>query len=318
MLEATRHNAAGRYDLALEPWKEVLRLDASYENAYRGIGKAYIAAEQYDKALPYLRRGGDRENYSKAFKVERSAFMQRYFYPLLAVAAVLIAAVALRRRIWHAVTRGKPLLACLPPEEHPTYPMRHLITGFEGLRRSKGRPALVVALLLVVLWFFSTLFMRQYTGFTFNLENPQELNILFIAARTAGLFLLWCLASTGVSSMLDGEGDFRHIAVVTAYALVPLVLAQFAYVLLSNVAVYDEGALLQALLTIGYIWTGWLLFYGIKEVHQFSVSHTLLTVAMTVVGMLFCGLILVLVYGLVQQLITFFMTIFNELILRAV
>ena len=39
---------------------------------------------------------------------------------------------------------------------------------------------------------------------------------------------------------------------------------------------------------------------------------------MTVLGMLFCGLILVLVYGLLQQLVAFFATIFNELILRFV
>ena len=33
---------------------------------------------------------------------------------------------------------------------------------------------------------------------------------------------------------------------------------------------------------------------------------------------LLCGLVLVLVYGLVQQLLSFIMTIFNELILRSV
>lgn len=89
----------------------------------------------------------------------------------------------------------------------------------------------------------------------------------------------------------------RRIAVVSAYALVPMVMAQFTYVLLSNVAIYDEGALLKALLLIGYLWSGWLLFYGVKEAHQFSVSRTLLAILMTVLGMLFCGLILVLVYG---------------------
>ena len=318
VLEATRQNAAGRYDLALEPWQEALRLDASYENAYRGIGKAYMSAGRYEEAMPYLRRGGDRENYSKAFKVVRGSFMQAWFYPLLGGAALLLAAVVLRRRIWRAVTRGKTLPVLLPAEERPTYPMRHLITGFDGLRRSTGRPALVVSAVLVALWFFSSLFMRQYTGFTFNLENPQELNILFIVARTAGIFLLWCLAATGVSSMLDGEGGLRRIAVVSAYALVPMVMTQFAYVLLSNAAIYDEGALLKALLLIGYLWSGWLLFYGVKEAHQFSVSRTVLAILMTVLGMLFCGLILVLVYGLLQQLVAFFATIFNELILRSV
>ena len=41
-------------------------------------------------------------------------------------------------------------------------------------------------------------------------------------------------------------------------------------------------------------------------------------VVMTVAGMLMCGLILVLVYGLMQQLITFVMTVVNELLLRTV
>ena len=103
-------------------------------------------------------------------------------------------------------------------------------------------------------------------GFTFNLENPQELNILFIVARTAGIFLLWCLAATGVSSMLDGEGGLRRIAVVSAYALVPMVMAQFTYVLLSNVAIYDEGVLLKALLLIGELWSGWLLFLSLIHI----------------------------------------------------
>lgn len=318
VLEATAHNAAGRYDLALGPWREVLRYDAGYESAYRGIGKAYVAMDRYEEALPYLQRGGDRENYSKAFKVVRSAFLQQWFYLVIAVLAAAVALLVCRKRLWRAVSRGRPLFAALRAEEHPTYPMRHLITGFDELRRTRSRASLVVACLLVVLWFFATLFMRQYTGFTFNMENPRELNILFIVARTGGIFLLWCLAATGVSAMLDGEGGLRRIATVTAYALTPMVITQFAYVLLSNAAIYDEGALLTALLYIGYLWSAWLLFYGIKEVHQFSVSRTLLAILMTLLGMLFCGLILVLVYGLVQQLITFAMTIFNELILRSV
>ena len=318
VLAATTQNALGRYDLALEPWQQVLRMDAGYEIAYRGIGKAYISMERYDEALPYLKRGGDRENYSKAFKVVRSNFLQIWFYPVLAGIVLLLVLVVYRRRIWQAITRGRPLLSCLAAEERPTYPMRHLITGFDGLRRSTGRAPVVAALLILLLLFFSSLFMRQYTGFIFNLENSRELNILLIAARTLGIFLLWFLSSTGVSAMLDGEGGPRRILLVSAYALVPFILTQFLYVLLSNAAIYEEGSLLQALVYIGYLWSAWLLFYGIKEAHQFSVARTLLTILMTLLGMLFCGLVLVLVYGLVQQLLSFIMTIFNELILRSV
>lgn len=318
VLAATTQNAHGRYDEALEQWQQVLQMDAGYEIAYRGIGKAYISMERYDEALSYLKRGGDRENYSKAYKVVRSNFLQTWFYPILAGILLLLVLLVCRRRIWMAVTRGRAVLSCLSPEERPTYPMRHLITGFDGLRRSTGRAPIVVSLLILLLLFFSSLFMRQYTGFIFNLENPRELNILLIAARTLGIFFLWVISSTGVSAMLDGEGGLRRILLVSSYALVPFVLTQFLYVILSNVAIYEEGSLLQALLYIGYLWSAWLLFYGIKEAHQFSVARTLLAIFMTLLGMLFCGLILVLFYGLVQQLLSFVMTIFNELILRSV
>lgn len=62
-------------------------------------------------------------------KVVRGGFMQAWFYPILAGAALLLAAVVLRRRIWRAVTRGKTLPVLLPVEERPTYPMRHLDHG---------------------------------------------------------------------------------------------------------------------------------------------------------------------------------------------
>lgn len=110
----------------------------------------------------------------------------------------------------------------------------------------------------------------------------------------------------------------RRIAVVSAYALVPMVMAQFTYVLLSNVAIYDEGALLKALLLIGYLWSGWLLFYGVKEAHQFfgfpyatgdpddGTGDAVLR-PHSGIGV-----------WLLQQLVAFFATIFNELILRSV
>lgn len=318
VLTAAEANARGRYEEALAPWQEVLRLDAGSALACRGIGKAYVSLERYAEAMPYLRRGGDRENYSKALRVVRSDRLQAAFYPLLGAVAVLAVLIVCRRRLPLRRAAGRWLAAHVPPEERPTYPMRHLIVGFDGLRRSRSRVSLITAAGLVVLLFFSSLLMQRCTGFIFRLDDPRKFNVLFIAARSLGLFLLWCLSSAGVSSMLEGEGSARRIFVVSAYALLPMILARLLYVLLSNAAIYDEGALLQAMLYAGYLWTAWLLFYAIKEVHQFTVSRTLLAVVMTVAGMLMCGLILVLVYGLMQQLITFVMTVVNELLLRTV
>jgi len=317
VLKATGFIEEGRYDLSLEPWQEVLRYDMGYESAYRGIGKAYLSMERYEEALPYLKQGYDREGYSKAYTVVRAERIQKWFYVYVSLAALLVLLVVFRKRLTSAIFKTGQGYAILPQEERPWYPMLHLLKGYEELRRTKRKKPFLTAVFLIGLWFIASLFMRQYTGFVFNMENQRTLNVILVFVRTAGIFLLWCVCAAGVSSMLEGEGNFRRIFIVSGYALCPMVLSQFLYVLLSNGAVYEEGALLNAVLVIGYLWSAWLLYYATKEVHQFSAGRTVAAMLMTVVGMLFAGLILVLVYGFVQQLFTFVMTVFNELTLRS-
>lgn len=69
-----------RYDgdeaSAVELWKQVLKLDANFELAYRGIGKSYLAAGENRKAMEYLKLGMDREYYSIAFKRYRDDILK--------------------------------------------------------------------------------------------------------------------------------------------------------------------------------------------------------------------------------------------------
>lgn len=314
VLQATYYSSMGQYAQAVEPWQQVLQMDANYEAAYRGIGKAQIENGDYKAALVSLRKGQDREGYSKAYKVVRNDILRENFYVVLLVIAAVVVLLVYSKRLIAAVKRR----VCLPvgEEETPWYPMRHLITGFDGLRRSKNPYVVLIAALLVVAWFFVSLFTRQYTGFIFNTEKPELLNIFLIIARTGGLFLLWWISSMCVSSLLDGEGGKRVLFVVSAYALTPMLIANLLHVVLSNVAILDEEALLGWMVTVGTVWSAWLLFNGIKEAHQFSAGKTVFCLFLTVVGMLIFALILMLMTGLIQQLITFVMTVANELILR--
>lgn len=59
----------GRYQEAVGPWNDVLRLCSNYPLAYVGLGKAYYQTEDYAEAMASFRLANDRRNYSDAFRL---------------------------------------------------------------------------------------------------------------------------------------------------------------------------------------------------------------------------------------------------------
>lgn len=90
-----------RYDgdetLAVEKWREVLKLDANNELANTGIGKAYLTAGDNELAMKYLKIGMDKTYYSVAYKRYRNEYLKSHLGYILTGVIVVIAV------IWFAV-----------------------------------------------------------------------------------------------------------------------------------------------------------------------------------------------------------------------
>ena len=79
--------------LAVEKWRQVLKLNANLELANAGIGKAYLSAGDNVQAMKYLKLGMNRTYYSIAFKRYRNELLKRYLSLILTgVLVVFIAA----------------------------------------------------------------------------------------------------------------------------------------------------------------------------------------------------------------------------------
>lgn len=90
-----------RYDgdeaSAVNIWKKVLTLDSNFEQAYVGIGKAYLAAGENKTAMKYLKLGMDRNYYSIAFKRYRDEILKANLgYILTGVTVLLFAGIIWR------------------------------------------------------------------------------------------------------------------------------------------------------------------------------------------------------------------------------
>ena len=87
-------------------------------------------------------------------------------------------------------------------------------------------------------------------------------------------------------------------------------------VVLSNVLTLDESAFYYAVQWIGYGWTAICMFIAIREVHQYTLSKTVVTLAITFAGLVIVVVIAAIVYSVFSQLIGFISTIWSELTLH--
>ncbi len=80
----------GRYQESIEPWMEVLRMNANYTQAYTGLGKAYISMGEYEKAMEYFKLGQDKEGYAEAKAALRDQTIRENFAVVVAVVVIIL------------------------------------------------------------------------------------------------------------------------------------------------------------------------------------------------------------------------------------
>ena len=80
----------GRYQESIEPWMEVLRMNANYTQAYTGLGKAYISMGEYEQAMEYFKLGKDKEGYAEAKAALRDEMIRENFAIVVAVVVIVL------------------------------------------------------------------------------------------------------------------------------------------------------------------------------------------------------------------------------------
>ena len=199
--------------------------------------------------------------------------------------------------------------------KHAFYTMRHPVLGFDDVKwQKKGS----VAACAVILFFFflTNVFDQMLTGFMYNRFNTDRISIPSILLITLGGFAIVYLANWAAGSLVFSEGETRDIFILFCYVLVPYILADWIFIFLTNVANLELAPFLAAVKLIGYLWSSLLLIIGLITVHQFSFGQMLLNLFLTVAGIAVVLFLLLLGYSLVQQIMTFVRTIYNEIVFR--
>lgn len=191
----------------------------------------------------------------------------------------------------------------------------HPFDGFWDLKR-ESRGTLSAALTFAVLTVLMLVMQKQGTAFLFNRNRLEEVDMMVDIVTVGMLFILWCVSNWCLTSLMDGEGKIRDIAIFTGYSLLPLLIIQFPLILVSHVITAEEGTFYYVLSVFSYIWTIALLVLGMMITHQYSMKKTLVTTVLTLLGMAIILFIGLLFFSVIQQFLTFIVTAYKEIRFR--
>ena len=125
--------------------------------------------------------------------------------------------------------------------------------------------------------------------------------------------LVWTVVNWAVCTLADGKGTLKQIYIVTNYSLLPLIISNFFYVIFTNVLVTSELDFLNVFMTVMLLYTAIMLLLGLIEIHDISFSRAIITVILSIIGILLIVFIIALLIILIQQTYGFLSTIVIEL-----
>ncbi len=314
IMNALHNQNNHNYDASIEYWQEVLTKNNNFDLAYIGIGKALYNQGKYKEAMDMLSNAYEVDNYAKAFNELRKAFISKWLLPLVIAAIVLL--VLVFKFLGYAKRKNKAVT--LKPGRKTYWEelifafhlVFHPFDGFWDLKHEK-RGSIRGSLTFIGLTIAAFFYQAVGQGYTFNPRQDYTTILLQVSAVLIPV-ILWCVSNWCLTTLFDGEGSFKDVVIATGYSLAPLPLFVIISTILTNVLTSTEGSMVSLLVSIGYIWVGLLLFFGMLVTHDYALNKNFVTTLGTILAMAVIMFIIILFFSLVAKMVAFIIAIISE------
>jgi hypothetical protein len=229
---------------------------------------------------------------------------------MLCVAAIaaVSAFMAISRRRTISFVKDKKLSLALSVLPHP-------IASFNEMKQKKLY-SVRIAVVCLALFFVTSVLKTMYGGFMYGSADLSQYNALIELVGTVGIVLLWTAANWLCCSLFQGKGNMKEIFCVSCYALMPVILFNIVYLLLSNFLIPTANSGFDIISTICYGLTVIHLLLGITIIHDFSFFKSMAMAVLILVGMFVIAFVIFVMLSLSQNLLNFVVQIFNEVTMR--
>ncbi len=315
IIGAIENENAHQYSQSIEYWQEVLTKNNNFDLAYIGIGKALYNQGRYEEAKEYLEVAYEVDVWSKAENALGKQFTSKWL--LLIVALVIVVLVLFFKFLGWAKKKNKATALKVGRKtylEELLYAFHLVFHPFDGFwdlkheKRGSVRGATTILGITILAFFYQSV----GQGYSFDPRGEASTSIfvqLIAVLLPVMLFVVgnWCL-----TTLFDGEGSFKDIYIAACYSLAPLPIFVILSTVLTNVV--TGGSIVTLLVTLGYVWVGILLFFGMLVTHDYSIVKNIITILGTVVAMLVIMFVAVLFSALVVKMATFIISLMSEVI----
>ena len=187
----------------------------------------------------------------------------------------------------------------------------HPFDGFWDLKheqRGSVRGGLTIMGITILAFFYQSI----GRGYIFNPRDRYSTILVQIVSIVVPV-LLWCAGNWCLTTLFEGEGSLKDIFIATSYSLAPLPLLVIVSTIFTNVLTLQEGTIVSLLVTIGYIWVAFLLFFGMLVTHDYSLGKNVLITICTIVAMAVIMFVAILFSSLLVKMVTFVVSIITEI-----
>lgn len=198
---------------------------------------------------------------------------------------------------------------------HWGHALVHPFDGFYEIRfRNQG--SLLLAFLLMIAFGVLQCISAQYTGFVMNMTNLDELDTLSLFISNISVLLLFSLSNWTVTTLFNGKGKLSDIYIVVCYSLTVLIIGEALVCFMSNFVTTEEVMILQAIRMLAIAWFAFLLVAGLGTIHEYGLGGNLASIVMSVVAAAIILFIGVLMFTMLERMVSFFTSVFEELMRR--
>ena len=303
------------YSEMIAYWDDVLTSNSNFDLAYIGKGKAYYSQGKYEEAMEMLATAYETKYYSEAFEQVRKEIIGKWMLPIV-IGIIAIFVVAAKFLGW-AKKKNKALALKVGRKsygEELLYAFHLVFHPFDGFwdlkheQRGSVRAGTTILGITILSFFYQAI----GRGYIFNpRDNYSTVFIQVISVLVP--VLLWVVANWCLTTLFDGEGSFKDIYIATCYSLAPLPLFVIVSTIFTNIATVGEASMVNLIVTVGYVWVGILLFFGMVVTHDYSIGKNVITTLGTIVAMAVIMFIVILFSSLLMKMITFVIAIFTEI-----
>lgn len=315
IISALKNQNDHKYSESIFFWQDLLTQNNNFDLAYIGIGKALFSQGKYEEAQDMLSAAYETEYHDKAFMEIRKSIIQKYL--LWIVIAVIAVVVLVVKFLGYAKKKNKATSLKVGRKtywEELLYSFHLVFHPFDGFwdlkheKRGSVRASFTIMIITVIAFFYQAI----GKGYSFNPRGSYSTVVIELIAVVVPV-ILWVVGNWCLTTLFDGEGSMKDIFIATGYSLAPLPLFVIISTILTNVMTTSEGSIVTLLVSLGYVWVGLLLFFGMMVTHDYSMGKNVVITLFTIVAMAVIIFVIVLFGSLIGKMVSFLVAIFTEL-----